>query len=98
MNLPYVPAELASRVRYWGAPMSTISGPDPDGLGSFRKLTLSARGVLRPGGWIAFQMIRWQWEGFSAELSRGGFLPLAGEDVPLGNGMIGMARYSEERS
>jgi release factor glutamine methyltransferase len=93
INLPYVPGELARRVGDWGAPLSTIEGPDPDGLGLFRRLIEEAKHFLRPGGFIAFQMIQWQWEGFTLELEANGFRSLGKEDLPLGHATIGSARY-----
>jgi methylase of polypeptide subunit release factors len=65
-NVPYVPAELWGKG--WTSSRGAVVGSDEDGLGLYRSLMRQARGFLRPGGRIVFQVGRDQWRGLGQEL------------------------------
>lgn len=69
-NLPYVPPDVSE----WDPwPEGTAIGPGVDGLDLYRALAHQAQDLLRPGGWVAFQMGDYQWEAFAGELTAMGY-------------------------
>ena len=75
-NVPYVPPALWGSG--WTSARGTVVGEDDDGLGLYRRLVRQARVFLEPGGRLALQIGREQWEGtFRRELEELGFRPEA---------------------
>jgi methylase of polypeptide subunit release factors len=83
-NVPYVPAALWGEG--WTSSRGTVVGSEDDGLGLYRSLMREARGFLRPGGRIVFQVGRDQWRGFGKELTDLGYE--LGEEVAGGRGDV----------
>jgi methylase of polypeptide subunit release factors len=83
-NVPYVPAALWGEG--WTSSRGTVVGSEDDGLGLYRSLMREARGFLRPGGRIVFQVGRDQWRRFGKELLGLGYD--LGEEVAGGRGDV----------
>jgi methylase of polypeptide subunit release factors len=91
-NVPYVnPANAAAAD--WREPLSTIEGPQADGLGLMRELARHARDVLKPGGWLVFQIADWQWETFAPDLGSLGYDVIAPAERRPGYAIVGCARW-----
>jgi release factor glutamine methyltransferase len=91
-NLPYVnPANAA--VVDWREPLSTIAGPQADGLGLMREIARHARDVLKPGGWLIFQIADWQWETFAPDLGSLGYHVIAPAERRPGHAIVGCAQW-----
>ena len=91
-NLPYVnPASAA--VVDWREPLSTIAGPQADGLGLMREIARHSRDVLKPGGWLIFQIGDWQWETFGPDLRSLGYHDIAPAWRRPGHAIVGCAQW-----
>ena len=91
-NLPYVnPANAA--VVDWREPLSTIAGPHADGLGLMREIARHARDVLKPGGWLIFQIADWQWEPFAQDLGSLGYHVVAPAERRPGHAIVACAQW-----
>ena len=96
-NLPYVnPANAA--VVDWREPLSTIAGPQADGLGLMREIARHARDVLKPGGWLIFQIADWQWETFAPDLGSLGYRIVAPTERRPGRAIVGCAQWGSSAS
>jgi release factor glutamine methyltransferase len=72
-NLPYVPPR--DRVAIGSLPRGTIQGVGDDGLDLQRQLARDAIPFLRAGGRLQLQMLAWQWNRLSSELTEIGYRP-----------------------
>jgi release factor glutamine methyltransferase len=88
-NIPYVPPATASATD-WGAPVETVQGIDPDGLGLVVGLARRATTYLRPGGMLVLQIAGWQWPTLEAELRDIGYT--TDEPVARGDRFAAIAR------
>ncbi|MBA3737246.1 MAG: nucleotidyltransferase family protein [Actinobacteria bacterium] len=91
-NLPYVPRREARDVD-WGAPISTVEGSHLDGLGMMRELARQAQTVLRPGGWLVFQVADRQFDDWTGELRALGYEPTAAVQRRPGHAVVGAGRW-----
>lgn len=75
-NLPYVPPLVRSYEDLagsgWRGPASTIEGPDADGLGLVRALTVAASSWLADGGVLGLEIGSWQVERIVEDLEHAG--------------------------
>jgi release factor glutamine methyltransferase len=92
-NVPYVPSAGGRDVKAWEVPLSTIYGPDADGLGFMRDLCRDLPRFLRPGGVWVFQIGDLQLEPWAAHLLRHGFEPLMPDVRRPGKAIVGAARW-----
>jgi release factor glutamine methyltransferase len=72
-NVPYVPPALWGGG--WTSSRGTVVGAGEDGLGLYRRLVRQARVFLEPGGRLALQIGREQWQTFRRELEALGYRP-----------------------
>jgi release factor glutamine methyltransferase len=97
-NVPYVSAVGGRDTSGWTVPLSTVFGPDADGLGFMRELAAELPRFLRPGGLWVFQIGDPQLESWLAHLRAEGFETVLPEDRRPGKAIVAAARWRSLRS
>lgn len=95
-NVPYVSAAGGKDKKGWAVPLSTIYGPDADGLGFMRELSRELPWFLRPGGLWVFQIGDPQLESWAAHLAANGFDPVMPDVRRPGKAIVAAARWKGE--
>jgi methylase of polypeptide subunit release factors len=93
-NVPYVSPAPGRDLRGWRVPLSTIYGPDNDGLGLMRDLATQAKAVLASGGLWVFQIADSQWDAWAAHLSSLGYETIPPTERRPGGAVIGGALWT----
>lgn len=96
-NVPYVSAVGGRDTNGWTVPLSTIYGPDADGLGLMRELSKELPRFLRPGGVWVFQIGDPQLESWMAHLTAEGFETVMPEERRPGKAIVAAARWKGVR-
>jgi release factor glutamine methyltransferase len=92
-NVPYVPPAGGREAKGWAVPLSTIFGPDADGLGYMRELCRELPAYMRPGGIWVFQIGDPQLGQFNTHLKDHGFEPIPPVARRPGKAIVAGARW-----
>ena len=95
-NVPYVSPAGGREPEGWKVPLTTIYGPDADGLGFMRELCRELPTFLRPGGLWVFQIADQQLEPWQVHLVANGFEPLPADRRRPGKAIVAAARWKGE--
>lgn len=91
-NVPYV-SPAGGRSDGWEVPLTTVYGPDADGLGFMRELCRELPRFLGVGGLWVFQLGDSQLEPWSAHLATHGFEPVPAVSRRPGHAIVAAARW-----
>jgi HemK-like putative methylase len=95
-NVPYVSPAHGRDAKGWRVPLSTIYGPDNDGLGLMRELALQARAAFAPQGLWVFQIADSQWDAWRYHLSSLGYETISPTERRPGGAVVGAAVWSAD--